>query len=337
MAGLRFTELQSRPMEFLDFTSVTLDEFQQLVPPFEAAFQVRMTAWRMDGKPRTARRFTVYQNCPLPTPEDRLLFILTYLKTFALQVVQGRLFGMGQSKANQLSLSRLNHWLPRAQAHPKVMQGTADFHHQIADAFLPQTDPVFDNATALDAAVDMFDPQPTVRERLIRSVLLPCQLLATGFLGRHEDCHVGQREGQETQILQQPAPCGQGIRRRVGNAFIMHAASPGITEKEDDEQGIDQQDIFYRMVLFLAAITLGLFSRILGADDAPLGAVMGKRGEVGTTAGAATRGGRSSSTGITTVAASASDTPNRCARAVRDRVGASPRARSAASNTGRRT
>src|SRR6266702_2085418 len=101
MAGLRFTELQSRPMEFLDFTSVILDEFQQLVPPFEVAFQARMAAWRMDGKPRTARRFTVYKNCPLPTPEDRLLFILVYLKTYALQVVQGRLFGMVQGKANQ--------------------------------------------------------------------------------------------------------------------------------------------------------------------------------------------------------------------------------------------
>src|SRR5256886_3360562 len=101
MAGLRFTELQSRPMEFLDFTSVTLDEFQQLVPPFEAAFQARMAAWRLDGQPRTARRFTVYQTCPLPTPEDRLLFILAYVKTYSLQVVQGRLFSMGQSKANQ--------------------------------------------------------------------------------------------------------------------------------------------------------------------------------------------------------------------------------------------
>src|SRR6266404_3572684 len=101
MAGLRFPDLQSRPMEFLDFTSLTLDEFQQLVPPFEAAFQARMAAWRMDGKPRTTRRFTVYKNCPLPTPEDRLFFILTYLKTYALQVVHGRLFGMGQSKANQ--------------------------------------------------------------------------------------------------------------------------------------------------------------------------------------------------------------------------------------------
>jgi hypothetical protein len=88
-------------MEFLDFTSLTLNEFQQLVPPFETAFQARMAAWRMDGKPRTARRFTVYKNCPLPTPEDRLLFILVYLKPYALQVVQGRLFGMVQGKANQ--------------------------------------------------------------------------------------------------------------------------------------------------------------------------------------------------------------------------------------------
>ena len=101
MAHLQFTGVQDRPTEFLDLTSLTLDEFQQLVPPFEAAFQAHMAAWRLDGKPRTARQFAVYKNCPLPTPEDRLFFILAYVKTYALQVVQGRLFGMGQSKANQ--------------------------------------------------------------------------------------------------------------------------------------------------------------------------------------------------------------------------------------------
>jgi Helix-turn-helix of DDE superfamily endonuclease len=85
----------------LDLTSLTVDEFQQLVPPFEAAFQAHMADWRLDGTRRTARRYTTYQNCPLPTPEDRLLFILVYLKTYPLQVVQGRLFGMGQSKAHQ--------------------------------------------------------------------------------------------------------------------------------------------------------------------------------------------------------------------------------------------
>ena len=67
-----------------------------------------MAAWRMDGKPRTARQFTVYKNYPLPTPEERLCFLLTYLKTYALQVVHGRLFGMVQGKANQ--------WDPRSLA-----------------------------------------------------------------------------------------------------------------------------------------------------------------------------------------------------------------------------
>src|SRR4029434_8045588 len=121
MAGLRFIELQSRPMAFLDFTSVTLDEFQQLVPPFEGAFKARMVAWRMDGQPRTARRFTVYKTCPLPTPEDRLFFLLTYLKTYAVQVVQGRLFGMSQSKANQWIHVLLPALLPR-------LAGLADRH-----------------------------------------------------------------------------------------------------------------------------------------------------------------------------------------------------------------
>jgi hypothetical protein len=101
MASLRFTDEQARPSEFLDFTSLTLEEFQQLIPPFETAFHAHLAAWRLDGKPRITRRFTVYKNCPLPTPEDRLFFILVYLKTYALQVVHGRLFGMGQSKANQ--------------------------------------------------------------------------------------------------------------------------------------------------------------------------------------------------------------------------------------------
>jgi Helix-turn-helix of DDE superfamily endonuclease len=82
-------------------TSLTLEEFRRLVPPFEAAFQAHMAQWRFDGQPRTARRYTTYQTCPLPTPEDRLWCILTYLKTSPLQVVQGRRFGIDQSQANQ--------------------------------------------------------------------------------------------------------------------------------------------------------------------------------------------------------------------------------------------
>src|SRR4029434_2585593 len=70
-----------------------------------------------------------------------------------------------------LSLSRLSHWLPRGQAHPEVVQGTAEFHHQIADTLLPQAEPVFHNATTLDATVDMLDPQTPLVEHLVGQVL----------------------------------------------------------------------------------------------------------------------------------------------------------------------
>jgi hypothetical protein len=55
----------------------------------------------MEGKPRTARSYTPYVNSPLPTPEDRLLFLLTYLKVASLQVAHAALFGMTQPNANK--------------------------------------------------------------------------------------------------------------------------------------------------------------------------------------------------------------------------------------------
>src|SRR5262249_56181826 len=96
------------------------------------------------------------------------------------------------SNRRHLSLSRLNHWLPGCEAHPEIMQRTTDFHHEIADARLPQTNAVLHDATALHTAVAMLDPHPTLRDRLLRSVLLPRALLAAWLLGRHEDLDLGE-------------------------------------------------------------------------------------------------------------------------------------------------
>ena len=81
------------------------------------------------------------------------------------------------------------------------MQGTAEFHHEIANTLLPQADPVFDDAAALDTTVDMLDPQPTLVQRLVRSVLRQREIFAAWLLGRHEDLDLREREGQEAQIL----------------------------------------------------------------------------------------------------------------------------------------
>src|SRR4029453_2004844 len=190
----------------------------------------------------------------------------------------------------------------------------------------------------LDTTVHMLDPQPPLVECLVRPLLLQGQLLTAWLLRRHEDLHLREREGQEAQILQQPTPSREWVGGGLSDAQIMDTAAVGVTEKKDEEQGIDEQDIFHRVVFFLAAITRGLFKRVLGADDPPFGAVMGKRGDTGGAARTATPGvGSSSTSGMTTVAASASETPRRCARAVRERVGASPRVRNTASSAGSRT
>src|SRR5262249_1565579 len=97
-------------------------------------------------------------------------------------------------KWTHLSLSRLNHGQPGVQAYPEIVQGTAELHHEIADALLPQTDPVFHNATTLDAAVDMLAPEPALVEGLCRQCLRQGQLRTAGLLRRHEDLHLRERE-----------------------------------------------------------------------------------------------------------------------------------------------
>ena len=59
-----------------------------------------MSRHRLDGTPRGKRKYSDYKNSPLPTIEDKLMFILHYLKSNNLQTVQGALFGMSQPKAN---------------------------------------------------------------------------------------------------------------------------------------------------------------------------------------------------------------------------------------------
>ena len=101
MGTLRFADLQTRPTEGLDLPRLTVDEVRPLVPPCEAAFQAHMAHGRLAGRPRPACRSTTHKTCPVPTPEERWLCSVISLETYPLQVVPGRLCGMGQSQAHQ--------------------------------------------------------------------------------------------------------------------------------------------------------------------------------------------------------------------------------------------
>ncbi len=95
-----YQEYAEKSTEFLALTGYTRPEFDALLPPFRRRYYAWMSCHRLDGKRRGKRKYSEYKNSPLATMEDKLLFILHYLKSNNLQTVQGALFGMSQPKAN---------------------------------------------------------------------------------------------------------------------------------------------------------------------------------------------------------------------------------------------
>jgi len=97
---LTYETLKKKPKVLLALTGLARREFDELLPAFAQA----LTGAEEQASPRPKKR----QRAPgggrkagLRTVEDKLLFILVYTKTYPLQVVQGQLFGMSQSSANE--------------------------------------------------------------------------------------------------------------------------------------------------------------------------------------------------------------------------------------------
>ena len=67
MGNLRFTDVQTRPTDVSDLTSLTLEEFRRLLPPFEAAFQAHGPV-TFNGQPARPAgiRPTRTVHCPRP-------------------------------------------------------------------------------------------------------------------------------------------------------------------------------------------------------------------------------------------------------------------------------
>lgn len=104
---LRYHDVAHAPLRLRALTSLEPDEFAALVPVFDACFLDRMRTYTIDGLPRLNRRSTPYKTSPLPTTDDKLLFILVHIKQNLTHDVQGQLFGMIQSDAtNWLQLLR---------------------------------------------------------------------------------------------------------------------------------------------------------------------------------------------------------------------------------------
>jgi hypothetical protein len=97
--------LQADRRQFLALTGLTLSEFQRLRTAFPQAYLQHYPANQTsEGQPRQR---AVGGGCKgrLEQPEDKLLFLLVYLKTYPLQAVMGELF--------DLSTPQVNYWIHR--------------------------------------------------------------------------------------------------------------------------------------------------------------------------------------------------------------------------------
>lgn len=98
---LRYEELKSKPRKFLTFTSLTVEEFAEMLPGFESAYRKAYPASQTKAGQKRKRKAGAGRKSSLDSSEQKLLFALVYQKSYPLQSVQGELFGMAQSRANE--------------------------------------------------------------------------------------------------------------------------------------------------------------------------------------------------------------------------------------------
>jgi hypothetical protein len=98
---LAFSTLRRERRKFLALTGLTLKEFRALLPAFTEAYRRKYAGHKTQAGKKRKRQAGGGRRGLLPTPEQRLLFILVYLKAYPLQVVMGELFGLSQAAANQ--------------------------------------------------------------------------------------------------------------------------------------------------------------------------------------------------------------------------------------------
>lgn len=108
---IRYEILLADRRRFLALTGLTLPEFQCLLTAFPRAYQrIYPASQTAEGRPRR-RSVGGGRKGSLHRPEDQLLFLLVYLKTYPLQAVMGELFGLSQPQVNH----RIHRLLPVLQ------------------------------------------------------------------------------------------------------------------------------------------------------------------------------------------------------------------------------
>lgn len=122
---LRAAALMKRPAIFERMSGLSVKEFERILPRFLQAYERQVIEPRVTA-PHRVRGLGGGQKGALPTGEDKLLFILVYVRVYPLLFLQGMLFGMAESKACswvKVLLPVLDAALEQQHVRPKRARG----------------------------------------------------------------------------------------------------------------------------------------------------------------------------------------------------------------------
>ena len=96
-----YHKVKEHPKLLLAMTGLSYAEFHQLLPHFQYAWDQYVTQYYVDRDDRQRQYGAGRSESTLVSIEDKLLFILYYVKVYPLQEILAFEFGMVQSTANE--------------------------------------------------------------------------------------------------------------------------------------------------------------------------------------------------------------------------------------------
>lgn len=99
---MKYFEIREREKQFLSLTGLLVPEFDHLIPLFHEQWRNFYRIYTIQGHRRKMPLMNPMKDTPtLPSLEEKLFFILVYLKNHSLQEMMAASFGFSQSQASK--------------------------------------------------------------------------------------------------------------------------------------------------------------------------------------------------------------------------------------------
>ena len=225
---MQYQDQKQQPTNFLALTSLTVIEFEYLLNFFSIEWEKYYKYHTLTGQKKPLPAFTEHGNARLKGTEQKLFFLMVYLKNNPLQTFQGASFGLSQatvSKTYRVLLNVLDQTLARLQLAPcrdAAALKTALSKHQARVFWLDGTETPLPRNLDQEAQKETFSGKK--RSHQLKNLTLCDAHQYVHYLSSTEPGSMHDKALADLDPLQLPA--GTVLKQDLG--FVGHAPA-GVT------------------------------------------------------------------------------------------------------------